>query len=124
MSDASDSLSEEERSLFRPFTRESLATIEAQIAEDHARQKEFEKKRAEGEVSANKNHKEFHDFQILYYKYRATPKISKSLKMQFQLYSKPTIRNDETFTLPLDYVLIFLGYLSECCPPIFAHTRQ
>lgn len=50
MSDASDSLSEEERSLFRPFTRESLAAIEARIAEEHAKQKELEKKRAEGEV--------------------------------------------------------------------------
>lgn len=50
MSDASDSLSEEERSLFRPFTRESLAAIEARIAEEHAKQKELEKKKAEGEV--------------------------------------------------------------------------
>jgi len=50
MSD-SDSLSEEERSLFRPFTRESLAAIEARIAEEYAKQKELEKKRAEGEVS-------------------------------------------------------------------------
>lgn len=50
MSVASDSYSEEERSLFRPFTRESLATIEARIAEEHAKQKELEKKRAEGEV--------------------------------------------------------------------------
>ncbi|XP_066158520.1 sodium channel protein para isoform X2 [Euwallacea fornicatus] len=49
MSVASDSFSEEERSLFRPFTRESLATIEARIAEEHAKQKELEKKRAEGE---------------------------------------------------------------------------
>lgn len=50
MSVASDSFSEEERSLFRPFTRESLAAIEARIAEEHAKQKELEKKRAEGEV--------------------------------------------------------------------------
>lgn len=50
MSVASDSLSEEERSLFRPFTRESLAAIETRIAEEHAKQKELEKKRAEGEV--------------------------------------------------------------------------
>lgn len=55
MSDAaSDSLSEEERSLFRPFTRESLAAIEARIAEEHAKQKELEKKRAEGEVRSIK----------------------------------------------------------------------
>ncbi|XP_046749985.1 sodium channel protein para isoform X16 [Diprion similis] len=50
MSEDSDSISEEERSLFRPFTRESLATIEARIAEEYAKQKELEKKRAEGEV--------------------------------------------------------------------------
>lgn len=52
MSEDSDSISEEERSLFRPFTRESLAAIEARIAEEHAKQKELEKKRAEGEVWA------------------------------------------------------------------------
>lgn len=51
MSEDLDSISEEERSLFRPFTRESLAAIEARIAEEHAKQKELEKKRAEGEVS-------------------------------------------------------------------------
>lgn len=50
MSEDLDSVSEEERSLFRPFTRESLAAIEARIAEEHAKQKELEKKRAEGEV--------------------------------------------------------------------------
>lgn len=50
MYDTSDALSEEERSLFRPFTRESLTEIEARIAEEHAKQKELEKKRAEGEV--------------------------------------------------------------------------
>lgn len=51
MSEDLDSISEEERSLFRPFTRESLAAIEARIAEEHAKQKELEKKRAEGEVT-------------------------------------------------------------------------
>lgn len=50
MTDESDSLSEEERSLFRPFTRESLKVIEARIAEEQAKQKELERKRAEGEV--------------------------------------------------------------------------
>lgn len=50
MSEDSDSISEEERSLFRPFTRESLAAIEARIAEEQAKQRELEKKRAEGEV--------------------------------------------------------------------------
>ncbi|KAK1120320.1 hypothetical protein K0M31_012304 [Melipona bicolor] len=53
MSEDSDSVSEEERSLFRPFTRESLAAIEARIAEEHAKQKELEKKRAEGEVGSS-----------------------------------------------------------------------
>lgn len=53
MSEDLDSISEEERSLFRPFTRESLAVIEARIAEEHAKQKELEKKRAEGEVNPN-----------------------------------------------------------------------
>lgn len=51
MSEVSGSISEEERSLFRPFTRESLAAIEQRISEQEAKQKELEKKRAEGEVS-------------------------------------------------------------------------
>lgn len=50
MSEDSDSISEEERCLFRPFTRESLAAIELRIAEEDAKQKELEKKKAEGEV--------------------------------------------------------------------------
>ncbi|XP_039304554.1 sodium channel protein para isoform X19 [Solenopsis invicta] len=49
MSEDSDSISEEERSLFRPFTRESLAAIESRIAEEEARQKELQQRRAEGE---------------------------------------------------------------------------
>nr|ANW06229.1 voltage sensitive sodium channel protein [Musca domestica] len=49
MTEDSDSISEEERSLFRPFTRESLLQIEQRIAE-HEKQKELERKRAaEGE---------------------------------------------------------------------------
>ncbi|XP_015109194.1 sodium channel protein para isoform X1 [Diachasma alloeum] len=48
MSDDYSSLSEE-RSLFRPFTRESLAAIETRIAEELAKQKELEAKRAQGE---------------------------------------------------------------------------
>lgn len=51
MSDDSSSLLEEERSLFRPFTRESLLAIEARIADELEKQKELEKRRAEGEVS-------------------------------------------------------------------------
>ncbi|XP_053952366.1 sodium channel protein para isoform X17 [Anastrepha ludens] len=50
MTEDSDSISEEERSLFRPFTRESLIQIEKRIAAEHEKQKEFERKRAEGEV--------------------------------------------------------------------------
>ncbi|KAL5277943.1 para family protein [Megaselia abdita] len=50
MTEDSDSISEEERSLFRPFTRESLVAIETRIAEEHAKQKELERKRAEGEI--------------------------------------------------------------------------
>ncbi|XP_063928643.1 sodium channel protein para-like isoform X2 [Zophobas morio] len=57
MSDASDLSSEEERSLFRPFTRESLAIIEARIAEEYAKQKELEKKRAEGETGFGRRKK-------------------------------------------------------------------
>jgi hypothetical protein len=52
MSDDSSSLLEEERSLFRPFTRESLLAIEARIADELEKQKELEKRRAEGEVRA------------------------------------------------------------------------
>ena len=51
MTEDLDSISEEERSLFRPFTRESLLAIEARIADEQAKQRELEKKRAEGEVS-------------------------------------------------------------------------
>lgn len=51
MSVVSDCSSEEERSLFRPFTRESLEAIQARIAIQHAKQKEFEEKRAQGEVT-------------------------------------------------------------------------
>ncbi|KAJ8923861.1 hypothetical protein NQ315_010443 [Exocentrus adspersus] len=57
MSVASDSFSEEEVSLFRPFTRESLAAIEARIAEEYAKQKELEKKRAEGETGFGRRKK-------------------------------------------------------------------
>jgi len=52
IADTDSSFSSEEKSLFRPFTRESLRAIEQRIAEDHAKQKELEEKRAEGEVSA------------------------------------------------------------------------
>lgn len=41
---------EEEKQVFRPFTRESLVQIEGRISEEYAKKKELEKKRAEGEV--------------------------------------------------------------------------
>ncbi|VVC31903.1 Voltage-gated Na+ ion channel, cytoplasmic domain,Ion transport domain [Cinara cedri] len=50
IADTGSSFSSEEKNLFRPFTRESLRAIEQRIAEDHAKQKELEEKRAEGEV--------------------------------------------------------------------------
>lgn len=50
MSEDSDSQSEEEQRLFRPFTRESRAAIELRIAQENEKFKELEKKRAEGEV--------------------------------------------------------------------------
>lgn len=50
MIDDLSSISEEERCLFRPFTRESLVIIEGRIAEEHRKFKELERKRAEGEV--------------------------------------------------------------------------
>ncbi|KAJ3639559.1 hypothetical protein Zmor_002911 [Zophobas morio] len=57
MSEASDLSSEEERCIFRPFTRESLAIIETRIAEEYARQKELEKKKAEGETGFGRRKK-------------------------------------------------------------------
>jgi voltage-gated sodium channel type II alpha len=50
MSEDSDSLTEDDRPTFRPFTRESLARIEARIQEYNAKTKDLERKRAEGEV--------------------------------------------------------------------------
>ena len=41
---------EEDRPTFRPFTRESLAQIEARIQEEEEKKRELEKKRQEGEV--------------------------------------------------------------------------
>lgn len=54
MIDDLSSISEEERCLFRPFTRESLVVIEARIAEELRKFKELEKKRAEGDVVSTK----------------------------------------------------------------------
>lgn len=42
---------EEERPVFRPYTRESLIQSEARIAEEEAKRNERKKKREEGEVS-------------------------------------------------------------------------
>ena len=41
---------EEDCPTFRPFTRESLAKIEARLEEVNEKKRELEKKRAEGEV--------------------------------------------------------------------------
>ncbi|KAJ3623376.1 hypothetical protein MTP99_019606 [Tenebrio molitor] len=57
MSEASDLSSEEERCLFRPFTRQSLEIIETRIAEEYVKQKELEKKRAEGETGFGRRKK-------------------------------------------------------------------
>ena len=52
MNDEPDSIfDEEERSIFQPFTRESLAAIDARIDEENAKKKELQKKKEEGEVS-------------------------------------------------------------------------
>ena len=42
---------EEDCPTFRPFTRESLAKIEARLEEVNEKKRELEKKRAEGEVN-------------------------------------------------------------------------
>ena len=42
--------SEEEKSVFRPYTRESLIESEARIAQEEAKRNERKKKREEGEV--------------------------------------------------------------------------
>ncbi|XP_052563392.1 sodium channel protein para isoform X35 [Culex pipiens pallens] len=57
MTEDLDSISEEERSLFRPFTRESLLVIEERIANEQAKQRELEKKRAEGETGFGRKKK-------------------------------------------------------------------
>nr|XP_027236630.1 LOW QUALITY PROTEIN: sodium channel protein para-like [Penaeus vannamei] len=53
MSEESESLNEEERSSFRPFTRDSLAAIEARVAEENAKKNELQKKKEEGEAVYN-----------------------------------------------------------------------
>ncbi|KAG8197666.1 hypothetical protein JTE90_001595 [Oedothorax gibbosus] len=50
MSSAEEDSEDEEQSLFRPFTRESLAAIEARIAEQAARRAERDRLKAEGEI--------------------------------------------------------------------------
>ncbi len=53
MTEASETESnEEERPIFCPYNRESLAASEARIAEEEAKKIELKKKREEGEVSA------------------------------------------------------------------------
>nr|AQY19122.1 voltage-gated sodium channel Nav1.1 [Lepeophtheirus salmonis] len=50
MSEDSDSQIEDDRPIFVPFTRESIAKIEARILEDNEKKRELQQKRAEGEV--------------------------------------------------------------------------
>ena len=47
--DSSES-SDEDKPIFRPLTRDSLAQIQARIDSENAKKKELERKRAEGEV--------------------------------------------------------------------------
>ena len=42
--------SDEDKPIFRPLTRDSLAQIQARIDSEHAKKKELDRKRAEGEV--------------------------------------------------------------------------
>ena len=49
---------EEDRPTFRPFTRESLAQIEARIQEEEEKKRELEKKRQEGEVRLREGDKQ------------------------------------------------------------------
>ena len=50
--DSSES-SDEDKPIFRPLTRDSLAQIQARIDSENAKKKELERKRAEGEVSTS-----------------------------------------------------------------------
>ena len=45
--------SDEDKPIFRPLTRDSLAQIQARIDSEHAKKKELLRKRAEGEVSVD-----------------------------------------------------------------------
>uniref|UniRef100_A0A8D8MA85 Sodium channel protein n=1 Tax=Cacopsylla melanoneura TaxID=428564 RepID=A0A8D8MA85_9HEMI len=58
MSIASDSVSSVERSLFRPFTRESLTQIDVRITEEKEKQKEFERKQGEQQYGRKGKKKE------------------------------------------------------------------
>ncbi|XP_031636806.1 sodium channel protein para isoform X42 [Contarinia nasturtii] len=58
MIDDLSSISEEERCLFRPFTRESLVVIQGRIAEEQRKLKELERKRAEGEPQYGRKKKQ------------------------------------------------------------------
>ena len=53
--DTSES-SDEDKPIFRPLTRDSLAQIQARIDSENAKKKELERKRAEGEVSTSPLH--------------------------------------------------------------------
>ena len=51
MSVDSSGSGEDDKPIFRPLTRDSLAQIQARIDSEHAKKKELDRKRAEGEVS-------------------------------------------------------------------------
>ena len=55
---------EEERPLFRPFTRESLAQVEARIQEENEKKRELEKKRAEDGVRKKRNYHHFLEIDV------------------------------------------------------------
>ena len=50
MSVDSSGRGEDDKPIFRPLTRDSLAQIQARIDSEHAKKKELDRKRAEGEV--------------------------------------------------------------------------
>ena len=50
MSVDSSGSGEDDKPIFRPLTRDSLAQIQARIDSEHAKKKELDRKRAEGEV--------------------------------------------------------------------------
>lgn len=85
MNDGIDSLSEEEPSVFRPFTRESLQVIQGRIAIEEAKLKELERKRAEGEVISYISHSII--FLFAHADYRCTSYIHNILNVTASCHS-------------------------------------